>query len=311
LKDFKEDVKNEKEKGKKSSKNSKDNNESEDESDFIGSCLSSIFAEILLKSVGLLFYYNGHIRHTKYPYAEDERNWSTAVDFNMRKYFNDAENNQDPKKTRDDFEVISMDEKKGTAIISYGDSYELISIEKIKEKQKEAENKKREENAKDNKPDYFHYYVNIYSAIEILDKNTYAYIGGMQSKFFGLIGPGFEYKQYKESEETLNQFRLSGDLSLVQIDGFSIDFRMGLSLFTDVSVPTGLCVGTYARFFLMKPFSLHFGYSMLKHDTLKFHDIEAKAGVLYNRYEFYVGYNYIGFSDVKLDGISVGFSLWI
>ncbi len=153
------------------------------------------------------------------------------------------------------------------------------------------------------------HYFTIWGGGQYLDKETWAYFGGFSSRFFGLLGPMADIRQYRETNDSLTSIEVGLDFSVVQIYSFNLSFYLAYAELHNLT-GGGNSFGMKLQFFFARPLSLDIHIGKMSYSFISYLDATARIGYHFDRFRIFVGYKYLGQEAAILDGGELGLQTW-
>lgn len=141
----------------------------------------------------------------------------------------------------------------------------------------------------------------------------------IRGKFYKLIGPEIEYRRLVDDQDHLDYYAIGLNIPIVQFSGFLPDFYFQKIFLKGVIERDGYAWGLIINSYPVKPFSfmLRIGeqsYNNIKgreYANMKFMDYEARAGVVYSRFEIFAGYRHMKAKEAEIKGPEIGVKIFI
>jgi hypothetical protein len=135
----------------------------------------------------------------------------------------------------------------------------------------------------------------------------------LRGRFYKLIGPEFEARQYRDKDGKLSYFIAALNIPIMQHDYFSPDFYAGWGGFRGMLDKNGLALGVTLTVYPVRPVVLYGKLGMVDFDSIRYRDYEGRIGLIFNRYEVFGGYRtlYSKAISTKLHGFETGIRLWL
>jgi hypothetical protein len=289
LDDFKHDFK------KEESQKSKGSNDRHPSSSGI-EC--SCFDMIMAYFVKLWIDVNLDVRYNKYPYQFlDSNNFIFYIEPSLKKPEN-----------RNDFKQVEINKTK-----------DLMNTYDIPDKSSDTEKTKHISLNKGTQFEDKNYYFTIEGGYQYAFDNGNGIFATLRGKFYKLIGPEIEAKRIIDNHDHLDYYAFGLNIPIVQFSGFLPDFYFQKIFLKGIIDRDGYAYGLIINSYPIKPISLMVrigeqSYNNIKgkdYGNIKFMDYEGRIGVIYNRFEIYVGYRHIKAEYAKIEGPEFGIKIFI
>lgn len=160
-------------------------------------------------------------------------------------------------------------------------------------------------------PELKHYYFTIEGGGDWFrdeGKGFHAALSGKIARFFG---PEIEYRRISDGEDYLNYYAIGINIPLFQFDAFAPDFYAQACGMKGVLDRNGFTYGLIIHSYPVDPLVLTFRIGQQAYESIGFLDVEARAGIIINRFEFFCGWRHMKAKYASLGGLVYGVKVYL
>lgn len=147
------------------------------------------------------------------------------------------------------------------------------------------------------------------TAYQYVPEGTHAGELELHGKFIPLLGPEASCKVYSDLDDTLYHFRLGFNYTIFQYGGFLSDWYLQLCAMDGMISDSGAATGFILQLYPVKPLTLKLRYGWEFYDENTFTDVELRAGIQFQNWEFFTGYQTFSDGGAELGGFKAGVTL--
>lgn len=153
-------------------------------------------------------------------------------------------------------------------------------------------------------------FYNIEAALLYLDRETYGFGGGFQTRFLGLFGLIGEYRQYRDQSDKLIYSSFGGEFALAQGSGVSWSFYFQYNGFSGLMALSGFGYGTRLQIFPGAGTVIDARIGKMEMTSISFWDYDLRLGLFIGRVQLFAGYRAIEAQEASLAGFQAGLQVW-
>lgn len=143
-----------------------------------------------------------------------------------------------------------------------------------------------------------------------MDGETFAADADIHAKFMPIFGPEINYTFVRDRDDTMTIVRAGINYTWIQFGGYLFDSYFQYSGMRGDNDMNGMATGFMLRMYPYKPYTVcaKLGWDIYPGDIV-LTNVDVTAGVLFNRFEFFVGYETLISGGAMIDGNRIGITV--
>ncbi len=133
----------------------------------------------------------------------------------------------------------------------------------------------------------------------------------IRGKFWQFWGPELTARSLWDGKDNLQYYSAGLNISIFQTNFMSMDLYAGGSFMRGILARNGGAYGVIITSFPKKPASFSLKLGGISYEKISFFDFEAKIGLLINRVELFIGYQFISSQESFLGGPIGGVTVFL